>query len=203
MSWLLFALGLALGGFYLLAPRRQPALASGTSETLEKSSRLPWLLVLIGALLGTLLFSFFPRGQAPAADSLFVLRRQAEQTATAPAWLGYASSALQEQNLEQSIYGYGRALQLDPQNPQAFMGLGGSLILAGLPQEAEQALMRAVGLAPNAPEPWALIGHARSARGDNQGAIAAWQKALELGATPREEIESWIESARNPAQTNP
>lgn len=201
MSWLLFALGLALGGFYLLAPKRQPAITGATNKTLAKSSRPPWLLLVIGALLGTLLFSFFPRGQAPAADSLFVLRRQAEQTATAPAWLDYASSALQEQNLEQSIYGYGRALQFDPQNPQAFMGLGGSLILAGLPQEAEQALMRAVGLAPNAPEPWALIGHARSARGDNQGAIAAWQKALELGATPRAEIEAWIDAARNPHES--
>lgn len=195
MSWLVFALGLVLGGLYLLLPFHQLAadVPAGTSQP-----RPPWALLTSGLLLGALIFAFFPRGEPPAPQSLFVMRHQAEQAATAPAWINYAGTALQEQDLEQAIYAYGRALQLDSQNPQAFMGLGGSLLLAGLPQEGEQALMRAISLAPTTPEPWVLLGHARSSQGNHSGAIEAWQKALELGATPREEIESWIEAARNP-----
>jgi len=67
----------------------------------------------------------------------------------------------------------------NPGSADAHLKLGAALLKAKLPQEAEQALNRAVELDPKNGEAWVNLGGLCFARMDFEGAVAACRRALE------------------------
>ncbi len=74
-----------------------------------------------------------------------------------------------------------RAVELDPQSPQAWVGLAGAARRLAAWQDAEEASGRAVALAPRLPTAWFERGLVAHARGDAAAARVALRAAIEHG----------------------
>lgn len=70
--------------------------------------------------------------------------------------------------------------------PLACLNLGAALLDAGRPQDARDALARALALNPNSAEAENFYGSAQEALGDNTAALAAYDRALALNLDLRE-----------------
>jgi adenylate cyclase len=96
-----------------------------------------------------------------------------------------------------------RAIELDPEYPQAYAGLADALALTAqwrfvaaeqaLPEGAKAA-SRALDLAPDLAEAHMAQGHLRSLGGDGEGARRAFERALELNPVL---FEAWSYYARH------
>ena len=75
---------------------------------------------------------------------------------------------------------YRQALTLDPRNHYAMLGIAAVLMRRNSPQEAIGFLESAVRRRGRRPEYRVLLGDARRAAGDEEGARAAWRQALEI-----------------------
>lgn len=88
---------------------------------------------------------------------------------------------------EGAVLAYGRALELDPEQPMVLVARSRALVALGrlLPALADAG--KAVGLAPDEPDPYAARAEVKEALGDLASAIADYDAALER--TPKGEEE--------------
>jgi Flp pilus assembly protein TadD len=91
--------------------------------------------------------------------------------------LGYAYTGLQKRTEARNEYQ--RAMQLDPNMPEAALNLG-ILLLGEEPAAAVQPLQRAVELLPTQSRPRVLLGAAYEKSGDAKNAARAYEGALAL-----------------------
>lgn len=81
--------------------------------------------------------------------------------------------------LEEAIAAFTRAAEIHAHNPHAHAGLARTALAAGRPQEAIRHAERAVRLRRRRAEYHLLVGDARRAAGDAEGARRAYEEALE------------------------
>ena len=75
---------------------------------------------------------------------------------------------------------FGRALEIDPGNPNALLNLGIALVAEGSVAEARPLLERAVTAIPGSFEGWNALGVGCARQGDVGAAIAAWERARQI-----------------------
>jgi predicted TPR repeat methyltransferase len=93
-------------------------------------------------------------------------------------WLGDALSRLGRH--EEAIGCYGAALELAPDRADALLGMAAALQSAGRLQEAVDCLQREIDRRPDSVRAHQLLGNARLALGDRQGALASYRAVLVL-----------------------
>ncbi len=116
-----------------------------------------------------------------AAVPAFV--RALELGAGAETWthLGLAHAALADS--EHAIAAFMRAVESDPQDAEAQLGLGEQLLAAGRTDEAIGSLTQAALLLPNSSRAQHLMGKALEASGDTPGAAATLRFAADLDSS--------------------
>jgi len=87
-------------------------------------------------------------------------------------------------DLEQALELFERAVEIDPDNAEAWIGLAPLTVWLFDPPRAHEVLLateKAITLAPNSAEAWSRRSLALHIADDNQGAQKAWERALSLG----------------------
>ncbi len=80
----------------------------------------------------------------------------------------------------EAVAGFQRALELDPENVNAYLGLGRSYDLLGRIPEAEQALHHAADISPQCWSCYNLLGAFLNKHGRYDEAVEAWQRMTEI-----------------------
>lgn len=97
--------------------------------------------------------------------------------------LDKASKQVTAGDLEQAGASLERALRIEPRNPLLWQELARIRLEQGNYRQAESLAVRSNGMASGAPglqaENWRIIGQARTAQGDYQGAQEAFKRAEE------------------------
>lgn len=75
---------------------------------------------------------------------------------------------------------FGRALEIDPGNPNALLNLGIALVAEGSVAEARPLLERVVAAIPGSFDGWNALAMACVRQGDLDAAIAAWERARQI-----------------------
>ncbi len=95
-------------------------------------------------------------------------------------WGESADEAARGERFAQAESYYRRALARDPQSAMAHRGLGATLLALGRGTEAVEELATSLRLAPRSLESQLLLGRAKLAVGDVDGALAAFRSGREL-----------------------
>ncbi len=95
-------------------------------------------------------------------------------------WGESASEAARGERFARAESYYRRALARDPQSAMAHRGLGATLLALGRGAEAVEELATSLRLAPRSLESHLLLGRAKLAVGDLDGALAAFRSGREL-----------------------
>jgi tetratricopeptide (TPR) repeat protein len=98
----------------------------------------------------------------------------------ASVWTALGQVRAAQNELDEAATAFSTALSLDPLSEEAATGLGSVLASAGRLDEAETALAQAIEANTKSPALWNNLGVARARRGNNAGAVEAFQKALAL-----------------------
>ncbi len=105
-----------------------------------------------------------------------------------------------QDKLKAAIADYTRAILFNPQHAKAFSNRAEACYLKGDKNEAQSNAEEAIRLDSTLDDPYKYRGHIRRERGDLPGALADYEKYLELGGGERngdrEEIERLIEELR-------
>jgi hypothetical protein len=96
--------------------------------------------------------------------------------------------ALSSRNTAQALSLFERAVAIDPRNPHAQGGLAESLLGVGRLTEAQTAVDAAIKLRPRRAHYRVTQGDILKAKGDPEGAKAAWEKALEINPEDRDAL---------------
>ena len=89
-----------------------------------------------------------------------------------------------------SIASFARAAELEPEKAEALCELGMVLLALNRFDKAVEVLLHATAVEPKSQAPWSLLGSAYRLQGNTVDAIAALQKAVELGS---EHIDTLLE----------
>jgi tetratricopeptide (TPR) repeat protein len=100
-----------------------------------------------------------------------------------------ARRAILRDKLDEAASHLERALALDPRNPRAYAGYGHFFVAQGDGRTALPWIEKAVSARPRRAPYHILLGDAKKLLGDEEGARAAWQKALRLDRDSREARE--------------
>lgn len=87
---------------------------------------------------------------------------------------------LQAGSFQQAREQYQAALELDPNETAALLGLGDVLLRQRDPRAAAERFRRAIGLEPRNPDAYARLGEAYYNLGDLQAALSEWERGLAL-----------------------
>jgi len=82
-----------------------------------------------------------------------------EENATGSGWYDQGLSALENENYEEAITNFLKAIEEDPQNEQAYSKLGGSYLMSGDVQSAIYAFQNVTTLNPENGVAWGNIGY--------------------------------------------
>jgi protein O-mannosyl-transferase len=101
------------------------------------------------------------------------------------AWIAHAhlGGIVGAGDLATGVGHYAEAIRLNPDQIEAYIGLGNLLLNAGNPTSAAEQFQRAILARPEKPTPYYGLGAARVAAGDGEAAVRAYERALE--ADPR------------------
>jgi len=114
-------------------------------------------------------------------DDLTLFRYTLDHTDANPVAHIHLAAALQDASrVEEAAAEYRSSLALRPDDPNAWTGLGNTLLRTGHLEEAREAFEKAIGTARDFPEAWIGLGNYFMARRDAAGALRAFQRALEL-----------------------
>ena len=116
------------------------------------------------------------KGNAQLAIDLIRKALAIREMASYRSNLGLALSHLGQH--EAAIAEYRRAVELEPDYPEAMSNLGISLEALRRSAEAEQAYRTAIALRPGYAEAWGNLGNTLRAQGRNEEAVAAYRQAL-------------------------
>ncbi len=82
-----------------------------------------------------------------------------------------------------------QAIQLDPNNPQQYVNLGGIYYQLGQWEEAQRQFQVAINLKPDYANAYYNLGHALENKGDLQNALAAYQAVQQLSQDDKQSLE--------------
>jgi tetratricopeptide (TPR) repeat protein len=91
-----------------------------------------------------------------------------------------AAELLGEGNFEEAEVLYRQIIEIEPTNPDGFIGLGGSLLYQDKLEEAEQAYLQALNLSPQSIEALIGLGSVHYLQGDFREADELYSQVLEL-----------------------
>lgn len=112
-----------------------------------------------------------------------------DTTHAAGTWASIGAAEGKKQHYEESEKAYRKAIELNPDLAEAWMGLGTTLRYIGRAKDAEDALRKALNLKPVLGGAWYNLGAILAERGDKEGAKDAYEKAT--GADPSF-VPAWI-----------
>ncbi|HEX7874798.1 MAG TPA: tetratricopeptide repeat protein [Sphingobium sp.] len=133
-------------------------------------------------------------------DNALADRRRAmgERVSAATKWMVLSDGLARQGRTQDAANILVRAVELDPKDPNLWVGLGNALVLHGegvLSPSAEYAFQQALRLAPDAPSPRFFYGLALAQSGKLEPARAIWAglaASLKEGTPFRAELESNI-----------
>ena len=105
----------------------------------------------------------------------------------------------EEKNFPQSASYFEKAVRFDPENPAILNYYAALLVRTGNAGEAQTYAERAVRLAPNSPDAYAVLGYAQFAGDHNREAIESWKHSISL--RPDAQLTALLAKAEREAKT--
>ncbi|KGQ23011.1 c-type cytochrome [Thermus filiformis] len=134
------------------------------------------------------------------AQALRALADRARRTGSPEDLLAWGRKAWELQAFDQAAEAYLELVKKDPRNAEAIRRVGILLFMSGRAEEAVPFLQIAAHADPQAAEAWLFLGNAYFQLGQNEEAIGAWERYLEVGGEARERVENLIATVRAKAE---
>ncbi|MFZ1983534.1 MAG: tetratricopeptide repeat protein [Desulfatitalea sp.] len=124
----------------------------------------------------------FKKGDYPAALDIVetILSREPENYR---AVLTRGQCYLAQNHFEKALSDFNKAIQINPDQPDAHIGLGIAYSLAGQTDLVSDCFVRAVQVAPRRETAYAVLGLHQFIQGDLQGSVKAYLQAIEINDT--------------------
>jgi cytochrome c-type biogenesis protein CcmH/NrfG len=163
----------------------------------------PWLSLSRSDSAATFAYRAYEAAKAKEYDKAIPLFRQAveKNPNDATTWFYYGASLQHQGRLSEAYDAYLQAARLDPTQEHRLQvaSVAAHLVWAELqehePDDARQILDRAMQAAPDDSTLWLWSGLTRQESGDAAGAIADWEKSLQLDPK-NDEARKQLEAAR-------
>lgn len=132
-------------------------------------------------------------------DGLNQLEQSGNAKITAAGYYLAGKREFEEKNFPQSASYFEKAVRFDPENPAILNYYAALLVRTGNAGEAQTYAERAVRLAPNSPDAYAVLGYAQFAGDHNREAIESWKHSISL--RPDAQLTALLAKAEREAKT--
>lgn len=132
-------------------------------------------------------------------DGLSQLEQSGNAKITAAGYYLAGKHEFEEKNFPQSASYFEKAVRFDPENPAILNYYAALLVRTGNATEAQTYAERAVKLAPNSPDAYAVLGYAQFAGDHNREAIESWKHSVSL--RPDTQLTALLAKAEKEAKT--
>jgi tetratricopeptide (TPR) repeat protein len=133
------------------------------------------------------------------SDGLNELEQAGNAKLTAAGYYLAGKHEFEAQNYPLSASYFEKAVRFDPENPAILNYYAALLVRTGNAGEAQTYAERAVKLAPNSPDAYAVLGYAQFAGDHNREAIESWKHSVSL--RPDAQLTALLAKAEKEAKT--
>jgi hypothetical protein len=133
------------------------------------------------------------------SDGLNELEQAGNAKLTAAGYYLAGKHEFEAQNYPLSASYFEKAVRFDPKNPAILNYYAALLVRTGNAGEAQAYAERAVRLAPNSPDAYAVLGYAQFAGDHNREAIESWKHSISL--RPDAQLSALLAKAEKEAKT--